>query len=136
VQTVSSLTHAGGVVRSVINGESLVLLVRASRAPHDWVLPKGHIEAGETPDETARREVREEAGVDAVVVAAIGDVSFVYRSTPVCVRYFLMDSKGEAPALEQRETRWCSFADAERLLLFDNARDILRRAAALTEGRR
>jgi 8-oxo-dGTP pyrophosphatase MutT (NUDIX family) len=123
----SALTHAGGVVRSVSGGESLFLLVRASKPPFDWVLPKGHIEAGETPEETARREVCEEAGVDAVVVAPIADVAFPYRSTEVRVRYFLMESKGEAPALEQREIRWCSLAEAERLLNFENAREVLRR---------
>ena len=47
------LTHAGGAVLR----DGRVLLVRAKPAPHDWVLPKGHIEAGEMPPVTVRRDI-------------------------------------------------------------------------------
>jgi ADP-ribose pyrophosphatase YjhB (NUDIX family) len=49
---------AGGVV---VNAEGRVLLV--SQYGTSWSLPKGHLEAGETPLEAARREIREESGV-------------------------------------------------------------------------
>ncbi len=49
---------AGGVV---LNAEGLVLLV--SQHGTSWSLPKGRLEAGETPLEAARREIREETGV-------------------------------------------------------------------------
>jgi 8-oxo-dGTP pyrophosphatase MutT (NUDIX family) len=113
---------------SLRQGEPTVLLVRASRAPHHWVLPKGHIEAGETPEQTAEREVLEEAGVDAEVVVAIGDVAFEYGGQVLHVRYFLMRARGMKIALEDREICWCSPADAERLLEFENAREIVRSA--------
>jgi 8-oxo-dGTP pyrophosphatase MutT (NUDIX family) len=125
------LTHAGGVVMSGDHDGARVLLVRASRPPHDWVLPKGHIERGEEPPETARREVREEAGVDAEVVRAMGDVRFVARGEGVVVRYFLMRRLRDVPAAEHRETRWCTVEEALRLLIFENARDVVRRSVAL-----
>ena len=131
----AALTHAGGVVRSVQNGRVVFLLVRASRPPHDWVLPKGHIEEGETPEEAARREVSEEAGVDAEVLATLGDISYDYRNMEVRVRYFLMQAHGTKTAVEQREVCWCPVEDGERLLGFENAREILRRAAALSRER-
>jgi 8-oxo-dGTP pyrophosphatase MutT (NUDIX family) len=127
----TALTHAGGVVRSVRDGEPAFLLVRASNAPHHWVLPKGHIEDAETPEEAARREVIEEAGVAADVITAIGDVSFAYQGRELRVRYFLMHARGTQIALEDREICWCSPAEAERLLVFENAREIVRRAAIL-----
>ena len=124
-----SPTHAGGVVTCHRTGDARFLLVRASRPPHPWVLPKGHVEAGETPEQTARREVLEEAGVDAHVMARIGDVSYEYRGQRLRIRYFLMQALEMKIALEDREICWCSPADAEQLLEFENAREIVRRAA-------
>ena len=130
---VDGLTHEGGVVTSLRHGVPIFLLVRASRAPHHWVLPKGHIDAGETPEQTAEREVREEAGVEAEVLVPIGDVAFEYASQPLRVRYFLMRARGTMTALEDREICWCSPEDAERLLEFENSREIVRRAVALDD---
>lgn len=67
------LTHAGGVVLRDHGGRTECLLIRATPPPHDWVLPKGYIDQGETPEACARRDVAEEAGVDAVVEGLLGD---------------------------------------------------------------
>ena len=55
------------------------LLVQASRPPHEWVLPKGHIEFPETPETAAHREVREESGVEAEVRVPLTDEVFALR---------------------------------------------------------
>lgn len=122
-----ALTHAGGVVISVHDGATRILLVRASRPPYEWVLPKGHIETSETPEDAARREVLEEAGVVAEIVRPAGDIQFQGRHELVSVRYFLMRLLRLGNATEQRETRWCTPLEAEQLLAFENARDIVRR---------
>ena len=127
------LTHAGGVVTSVRAGRTRFLLVRASRPPHAWVLPKGHIEYGETPEQTACREVCEEAGVDADIVEAVGDVSYELNGQPLHIRYFLMRARATTTALEDREVCWCSAADAARLLEYESTREIVRRAALKSE---
>jgi 8-oxo-dGTP pyrophosphatase MutT (NUDIX family) len=124
------LTHAGGVVRREDGSEPQFLLVRASRPPFDWVLPKGHIERDETPEETARREVAEEAGVAAAIDWVVGDQSFELRGRMIHVRYFAMRYSADVPPEEAREVRWCSLAECEAMLRIEEVRALVRRAAA------
>jgi len=125
------LTHAGGVVRRNHDEGARFLLVRASRPPFDWVIPKGHIERGETPEQTAAREVAEEAGVDAVVAQEVGDLRFEARGREVRVRYFAMRYQGDVRRTETREVRWCSLEECEQMLQFEDAREMVRRASAV-----
>ena len=106
-----------------------VLLVRAKPAPHDWVLPKGHIEHGETAQEAAVREVREEAGVDASVGRELGVLEFESpKSGRVRSVYFLMRFARNVPAEDDREIRWCEIDEALDLIRFENARELIRQA--------
>lgn len=131
------LTHAGGVVYRVRDSLVDILLVRAKPAPHDWVFPKGHIEEGETEEACARREVQEEAGVDAIVEDRLGEDRYV---TPQgkCVRavFFLMRRAREVPAAEGREVRWVALEDALAELPFDGAQRLLQTARRMLMQRR
>ncbi|MGL4376428.1 MAG: NUDIX domain-containing protein [Microcoleaceae cyanobacterium] len=63
---------AGGVIFRQNNNQILVALVRSGKK-EQYVLPKGHIEAGETPEQAARREIEEEAGLtDLTLLADLG----------------------------------------------------------------
>ena len=119
-----NLTHAGGVVLRMQPGTTLVLLVRARPAPHDWVLPKGHIEADETPEQTARREVAEEAGVDAEPVRYLRSLEF---DSPRRVRtaYFLMRFLRDVPRTEDREVCWRPVAEAAQMVRFGELRRLI-----------
>jgi len=124
----TTLTHAGGIVFRG-NADRRVLLVRAKPAPHDWVLPKGHIERGETPEQTARREVIEEAGVDAEPLAQVGVLEF---DTPngkhVRSAFFAMRFVRSVTPHEQREIRWATIDEALRLVQFDDTRALVKAA--------
>jgi 8-oxo-dGTP pyrophosphatase MutT (NUDIX family) len=124
----SALTHAGGVVYRLRSGRPEFLLVTARRRPDVWVYPKGHIESGETPQETAVREVEEEAGVRANVVKRIDDVSLDVRGEQQRIRYFLMTAFEETDHDEGRQVAWLSARAAKDRLLFPEARSTLRKA--------
>ena len=61
----SPVPQAGAIAFKIVDDSPLILLVRAKKTPDDWIFPKGHIELGETAEETAARELAEEAGVRA-----------------------------------------------------------------------
>jgi 8-oxo-dGTP diphosphatase len=127
----SSWTHAGGVVKRTVNDELEYLIVAASDNASVWVLPKGHIEKGETPEAAAVREVREEAGVRAAIVARAGESEFEVRGKLVRVIFFLMQYEGDIERTESRALTWRRYEDALTLLHFDSNRRILTQAHAL-----
>jgi len=117
-------THAGGVVYQE-GTPPLYLVVRPRRRRDEWVLPKGHIEPGESAEEAAVREVREETGVEAELVTPLGSESFDAPGGEVTVRWFLMRRLRSAPAAEDRDRLWLPFAEAQRHLTFANTRRLL-----------
>jgi 8-oxo-dGTP pyrophosphatase MutT (NUDIX family) len=130
VPTVTRYSHAGGVVARSVDGEWEYLLVEARRSRGEWVLPKGHIETGETPEAAAVREVQEEAGVRAAVVARAGESEYELDGVPVRIIFFLMRYQGEAAPHEDRACVWRRYEDAVRLLRFDDTRRVLMQAHA------
>jgi 8-oxo-dGTP pyrophosphatase MutT (NUDIX family) len=115
-------------VARTVDGQSEYLLVEARRSRGEWVLPKGHIEPGETPEEAAVREVHEEAGVRAAVVARAGESEYALDGRTVRVIFFLMRYQGEAGSHEDRAHAWHRYEDALGLLRFDDARRVLMQA--------
>jgi 8-oxo-dGTP pyrophosphatase MutT (NUDIX family) len=128
---VARYSHAGGVVARTVDGEREYLLVEARRSRGEWVLPKGHIEPGETPEAAAVREVQEEAGVRAAVVARAGESKYAVDGQPVRTIFFLMRYEGEARRQEDRARAWRRYEDALRLLRFDDTRRVLMQAHVL-----
>jgi len=126
---VTTIAQAGSVVFKSHRAAPRVLLIKARRNPQLWIFPKGHIEAGETPRETALRETREEAGVAAEIVSGLGSLEFESGRDLVHVDYFLVRWTADVPTHEHRERRWCTVEEASELLSFDGARALLAKAA-------
>jgi 8-oxo-dGTP pyrophosphatase MutT (NUDIX family) len=114
-----------------MEGELHYLLVEASDSRGVWVLPKGHIEKGETPEQAAVREVEEEAGVRAAIIRRAGESEFEVKGKTVRTVFFLMQYQGDADRTEKRGLAWRRYKDAVEQVHFDNTRQILRQAHAL-----
>ena len=105
------------------------LLVRPRRRRDEWVLPKGHVEPGESLEQTAVREVREETGVDAAVVAPLGTVEYQAGGELAVVEFFLMRAGREGVGSEGRETAWVGRDEALARLSFEDLRELIRTAS-------
>lgn len=125
-----SPTHGGGVVIKRNYEESLVLLV-SSKKTGEWVLPKGHIDRGETPEETAVREVREETGYDGKVIAFLGETPrYNFNGERILVSYFLMSAANEQPhPAEDRKKEWVPIHKAIDMVKREELKTLLRKAA-------
>ena len=118
-----SVPEAGAVVARNIDGAVRLLLVRSSDGKN-WLFPKGHIEDGETAEQAAVRETREEAGVDGPVIAPLGTGEYTRGGKRLTVEFFLLEFRGEVDSDEARERRWCTCSEARELLSFENLKPI------------
>jgi 8-oxo-dGTP pyrophosphatase MutT (NUDIX family) len=134
---------AGGVLIKRIKGRPHVAAIRPQgKANGVWALPKGNIDAGEAPADTALREVWEETGVRGRLVEKLGDVKYTYtrrnglRVFKVVSFYLLAAGKGRLGEIEERmrvevaEARWLPLEEAPRLLAYGGERQMAQKALA------
>ena len=120
---------AGGLVfRESAKGKLKVLVAHRPRYD-DWGLPKGKADKGETPEETAVREVLEETGVHCRIVAPIGVTRYRVSNGVKEVKWFAMrplpDSPGFTENEEVDEIRWLTRKQARALCDYENDRSLI-----------
>ncbi len=130
---------AGGVV--VRDGRCIVIVPtrRAADGSKVLALPKGHPDPGETVQQAALREVREEAGVEARVVEQLGEVRYWYqrdgRRIAKRVAFFLLEYVSGDVAdhdHEVEDARWVPLEEAAEQLSYDGEREMVQRALSRT----
>jgi 8-oxo-dGTP pyrophosphatase MutT (NUDIX family) len=136
---------SGGVIFRQSDQAFEVALARARQGPV-WCLPKGRVEASETLEEAAIREVREETGLSGKIVGTIRSIEYTYSSrlenggrAPVdkTVHFFLLAFEGgsvEDHDGEVLDVKWFPLEVAGRLLYHAGERDVLAQARKMLLG--
>ncbi|CCF66300.1 putative MutT/NUDIX family protein [Nocardia cyriacigeorgica GUH-2] len=127
-------TSAGGLVVDGLDGpreqRSAALIGRTDRRGRLlWSLPKGHIEEGETSEQTAIREVAEETGIQGVVVAELGSIDYWFvtdgRRVHKTVHHFLLRSVGGELSdadIEVTQVAWVPLSELDSRLAYADER--------------
>lgn len=134
----------GGVVHRVGPEGALEVLIVGRGDPGLWGLPKGTPNPGETPEQTALREVREETGVEVEIEDRIDAVEYWFVRAAANTRFhkfvhfYLMRPVGGDTSLHDHEhdyVEWLPVEQAKSLLTYANEVRIVEKAQALLDAR-
>ena len=130
----TNATSCGGVV--IFRGKILLLYKNYRNKYEGWVLPKGTVEEGESYNETALREVKEESGATAQIMKYVGKTTYSFSTSNDLinkeVHWYLMmaDSYYSKPQKEEffEDSGYYKYHEAYHLMKFANERQILEQA--------
>jgi 8-oxo-dGTP pyrophosphatase MutT (NUDIX family) len=127
----SLIAAAGGVLRREHGGKVQVLLIYRPRYD-DWSLPKGKLEAGESPEQAALREVREETGYEVTLGDALSPIRYLVNGRPKVVHFWRMHPQGRSQGIQDHgevaEAVWLSPEDALERMSYPLEKQVLSEA--------
>lgn len=128
IQEIVREPTAGGIIfRRDKDGEVEILLIQDGK--DRWTIPKGHIEEGETAQQTTEREIAEEAGLkDVEIMGWLGKIHFRYRRLDRLVlmttQIYLVKALGDTDAIQKEEwmndIKWFKFSDALEVIEYED----------------
>lgn len=132
---VEQFSAGGAVFRETDAGTKVVIVKMLPELR--WQLPKGIIDPGETPEQAASREVREEAGINTELLEPIRKIDYYFSVDRNGVRtrihkyvqfYLMKYTSGDVADHddEVEEARWVPVEKALKKLAFEQERDIVR----------
>lgn len=125
--------RAGGVVFRRVQGQLQFLLVTSNANKNRWVIPAGHIEAGETAAAAATREVFEEAGVETEIINHLGKLQYLWlrnnqRLNIETELYLMSYLKTLTENPEGRLVKFFSFEEIMDLIIWEESRGFIEKA--------
>lgn len=135
---------SGGVVHRQIKSKIEIVIIAVGEKRR-WQLPKGLVNRGENPEQTALREVREETGIDSILLDLIDKIEYWYygqsgsqriRFHKVVHFYLLKFQSGNTEDHDQEveEARWVEIDEAQTLLAFKSEKEIVAKAKEMIQA--
>ena len=133
-------TSAGGLVVDLTGDVACGALIGKEdrRGRLLWSLPKGHLEAGESAEQAAVREVSEETGINGAIIGVLGTIDFWFvadgRRVHKTVHHFLLRAVGGALSdadIEVTSVAWVPFPELVHRLAYPDERGLIGTAERL-----
>ena len=128
----------GALVFRRFHGNTELLLIKHANGGH-WSFPKGHVESGETEEETALREIKEETGIDVIIDPSFREVISYSpkKDTQKDVIYYIARAQNYDYTPQEEEIsqiKWVEINRAHTILTYDNDKQLVNKAKQIIRG--